>query len=193
MSLLLNHIRITHSFDPNFSIQCSDGGCSRTFTNFRSYQNHCLVHKRSEVPSNMEDVDDHEDDGGVLSDNPSLNDDSVHVTRADMQSFAAKWILKTGETRSLTRAATQGIIEDVGYLVDFVTHTIEGDIKTVLQSNGINPENITDLDEVFRGPVTKPFDGLASFHQQLKYCREHFNFIVMLCNHNECIAHVKLT
>ena len=29
--LLLNHIRLVHSHDPDFSIQCSHPGCSRTF------------------------------------------------------------------------------------------------------------------------------------------------------------------
>lgn len=130
----------------------------------------------------MDNVDN--DVSGDSSNEPdinSINEDSmqaVPVTRADMQTFAAKWILKTGETRSLTRAATQGIIEDVEYLVNFVTQTIESQAKSILHSNGIDPDGIPGLAEVFCGPVTKPFDGLTSFHQELMYCREHFNFIV---------------
>ncbi len=41
-----------------------------------------------------------------------------------MKEYAAKWILKTGETRNLTRAATQGVIEDVDQMVDFVAESL---------------------------------------------------------------------
>ena len=44
-------------------------------------------------------------------------------TVTDMQSYAAKWILKTRETQSLTRSATQGVVEDVQDLISFVTQT----------------------------------------------------------------------
>ena len=37
----------------------------------------------------------------------AMFDDEPTVT--DMQLYAAKWILKTRETRSLTRSATQGV------------------------------------------------------------------------------------
>ena len=37
----------------------------------------------------------------------------------DVKSFIAKWLLKTSETRSLTRTASTGIVEDVGALIDY--------------------------------------------------------------------------
>lgn len=49
--------------------------------------------------------------------------------------FAAKWILKTGETRSLTRKATLGIVEDVSDLVDFVTHSLKQQTQNALTAN----------------------------------------------------------
>ena len=42
--LLVKHVRLVHSCDPNFRIQCSVEGCLRTFTNYRTYQNHLLQH-----------------------------------------------------------------------------------------------------------------------------------------------------
>ena len=38
----------------------------------------------------------------------------------EMQSHAAKWILKSSEIRTLTRTATLGVVEDVSALVEFV-------------------------------------------------------------------------
>ena len=172
-TLLLTHIRITHSNEPNFSIQCSTSGCARTFTNFRTYQNHRLTH-RNQVPCCLLTDDEvHEDELGLGSYDVHAYSlaDTISPTTTDMQSFAAKWILKTRETRSLTRTAMQGVIEDVGDLVRFVTHTLASQTNAALRTQGIEPNSISGLDEVFSGPTTKPFEGLTSFHQQMQYCR----------------------
>ena len=174
--LLLNHIRIVHSYDPGFSIQCSNNGCLRTFTNFRTYQNHRLQHRSIEVIENNDESDDgYEEDIETV---PSLEDDSVQsAIPTDMRTIAAKWILRTGEVRNLTRKATQGVIEDTEHLVDFVTESLKSQVNSVLNTNGINPANISGLKEVFSDTVTKPFDGLSSFHFQKEYYRQHFNLI----------------
>ena len=44
------------------------------------------------------------------------NSPDVHSI-SDFKEYAGKWILKT---RSLTRAATLGIVQDVSYLIDDV-------------------------------------------------------------------------
>lgn len=186
--LLLTHIRLVHSLDPNFSIQCNKDGCSRTFTNFRTYQNHCLKHD----PNLLSNV---RGDGCELDSEPMASSNSGHdvttaavhapslassqlPTTAEMQTFAAKWILKTSETRSLTRTATLGIVEDVSDLVDFVAHNLKQQTQSALAAKGVDKSTISTLDEVFSSCVTKPFEGLTSFHQQLQYYRSHFNFIV---------------
>ena len=69
--LLLTNIRVVHSLDPNFTIQCSVNGCNRTFKNFRTYQNHRLTHRptvstHSDLPDS--DFDGHLDGGENVSD-----------------------------------------------------------------------------------------------------------------------------
>lgn len=195
-TLLLAHIRITHSNEPNFSIQCSTNGCARTFTNFRTYQNHRLTHRR-QVQRRTRD-DEVEDNGNYAVDAHPLEVlPTVSPTTTDMQSFTAKWILKTRETRSLTRTAMQGVIQDVSDLVSFVTQTLESQTHVALCSHGIEPKSIPGLDEVFSGPATKPFEGLTSFHQQVQYCRHNFTLVVswriifsyvwLHCKKPECI------
>ena len=176
--LLMTHIRLVHTNDPNFLIQCLLNGCERTFENFRMYQNHRLTHRR-EVPTvspatETEDMDDSVGSSGLEA--PSL----PQVSTTDMQYFVARWILKTRELRSLTRTAMQGVIQDVSDLVSFVTQTLESQMHAVLQSNRIEPESICGLDDIFAGPVTKPFEGLTSFYQQLHYCRNTLKLIVSL-------------
>ena len=38
---------MVHSLDPKFIIHFPANDCCRTFTNFRTYQNHCLTHHNS--------------------------------------------------------------------------------------------------------------------------------------------------
>ena len=124
--LLFNHIRLVHADDPVFNIQCPRKDCLRTFRNFRTYQNHMLRHRKqprvgedSNLDSNLEtesDEDTSENEMGDIS-FPGLS-------KAEVQSFAVKWILKTRETRDLTRVATQGIIQDVQDIVDLVTQSL---------------------------------------------------------------------
>ena len=178
--LLLTHIRITHSNEPNFSIQCTTSGCARTFTNFRTYQNHRLTH-RHEVQCGTQRDDEVVDEGCgnyTAHASPLEVPSTVAPTTTDMQSFAAKWILKTRETRSLTRTAMQGVIQDVGELVSFVTQTLESQTHAALCSHGIDSTSIRGLNELFSGPATKPFEGITSFHQQVQYCRSNFNLVV---------------
>ena len=183
--VLLSHIRLVHSHDPNFRIQCSFSGCSRTFRNFRTYQNHRLQHcqRGSQGDDIIEEDDMNEGDVNDRSqgDESMIDDEVCAPTVADMQLlFAAKWILKIRETRSLTRSATQGILEDVQDLISFVTQTLQSRTHASLQSNDIDPTTVSGLSDVFSGPTTKPFEGLASFHQQLQYCRNNFNLIVSM-------------
>ena len=174
-TLLLSHIRLVHSCDPDFCIECSFSGCCRTFKNFRTYQNHRLTHSRNEGSQGAEDVDH-----GIKEDARSvLANDEVHTpTVTDMQSYAARWILKTRESRGLTRSATQGVLEDVQDLVSFVAQTLESQTYAILQSNGIDYSTVYGLSDVFTGLTTTPFQGLTSFHQQLQYFRNNFNLIV---------------
>ena len=183
--LLLNHIRLVHSNEPGFCIQCSRNGCSRTFKNFRTYQNHLAKHPQSasNVPSFMNvqcngDTEDSDDLGG----NEEESDLPIHST-ADLQSFAVKWLLKTRETRYLTRAAAQGIVEDVQDVADMITRSLRSETEQLLLSKGVDNEIITTVKDIFSSPVTRPFENVMSFHQQLQYCRKHFGFVVRLFLH----------
>ena len=170
--LLLNHIRLVHLSEPGFSIQCSRNGCCRTFKNFRTYQNHLAKHHKLDelVSNNQNGVELYGHEGGA---------DQCIVSTDTLQSYAVKWLLKTRETRYLTRAATQGIIEDVQNLMDVVTQSLRSETEQLLMSRGIDPTIVAEVN-VFSGSVTRPFENVTSFHQQLQYCRKHFGFVVRL-------------
>ena len=131
-------------------------------TNIYQLQNYCCKHRSNvDTPEDLQSENsfdfDHEDV-------ENMNDNSTQIMPTEMHEYAAKWILKTGETRSLTRTATQGVIEDVEHLVDFVAESLERKMRAALQSNGINPDNVTGFNDVFNCSATNPFTGLTSFH-----------------------------
>ena len=100
------------------------------------------------------------------------------VELPDLLPYAAQWILKTRESRYLTRAATQGIIEDVQDLLTVVSQSMETQTRDVLHESGIDFDTVPNLKMVFSGPASKPFEKVASFHQQLQYYRKHFDLVV---------------
>ena len=111
--LLERHISFAHSQDPGFSIECKNASCYRVFTNYRTYKNHLVTHKNAVDVEPMESNPGSPEDSGELTENTSLNnyqDDMEPPFVFD--DYCAKWILKTSETRQLTRTATVGIVGD---------------------------------------------------------------------------------
>ena len=169
---------MVHSLDPNFSIQCSIDGCSRTFTNFRTYQNHQRTYHSIVTNSSDQSVSDHDNQEFWNTNSNSEMYTSISETAVDMRSFSARWILKTSETRSLTRRATLGIVADVSDMVDFVVESLRTQTNSVLSNAGVDLSTLSKVDEVFSSSNTRPFEGLTSFHHQVQYYKDYFNFIV---------------
>lgn len=102
------------------------------------------------------------------------------LTREDLRRSNAQWILKVGETRRLSRAATVGIVQDVADLVGDLVLGLKHELYRVLFSNGVNPSSLDGLSELFR-PTSlypSPFEGLTTFHQQLQQFKLNFDFVV---------------
>ena len=56
----------------------------------------------------------------------------MHGTVEVLKAFGAKWILRTSETRYLTRKATVGMVEDVSDLIEVVSQSLHDQIHAVL-------------------------------------------------------------
>ena len=170
--LLERHIKNVHSQDPGFSIECKHPSCSRVFVNYRTYQNHLLKHNSSSTESsevalvNTPQIEVNEEEMEIL---PPATDSYQNPPTCSLTDYCAKWILKTCETRKLTRNATLGIVHDVSDLVKEVTLCIEDQVKFCLQENGINVDTVSGLTEIFSesNAVVSPFAELMSFHQQV--------------------------
>lgn len=194
--LLERHIRVTHYQDPGFKIKCNHVSCCRVFTNYRTYQNHLLKHKKDDNTTRL--ADDLPEGSNATEDISSAADDSVpednddNLLNLDLTNFCAKWILRISETRKLTRTATVGIVQDVSDLLMEVSACIKEQVRKCLQENEINFEAIRGMNDVFSSDnvYISPFSHLSTFQQQLAYYKEHYHFIVSyhfifnyFCNH----------
>ena len=185
--LLERHIKLAHTHEPGFRIKCSHLSCSRFFTNYRTYQNHLRLHKSG--PEDEGNNIEHEVSRGCIGEIDSeIMEVQNNCENADTEispnltDYCARWILKTSETRKLTRVATVGIVEDVSELVKEVVSCVETQVKGCLENGGINFTSIPGLCDIFshNNEVVTPLSPLMTFHQQLMYYKRNYNFIVSL-------------
>ena len=197
IQLLLPHIRLVHSTQAGFCITCGLHGCQRTFRNMKTFTNHIyqfhMISRTFTMPSQLlpntkgdyERESSDEDEDMNLDDNyiqPSTSEPNLQSTvlQEEVLSYAAKWILKTREGYKLTQSALENIIQDITSLIQFLLHKTYIAVEEALKNAHISSCQIPDLATVFNpdGLFGRPFQGLESAYQQMKYCREHLGLVV---------------
>ncbi len=186
---LLGHIRLVHSSEPDFNIQCSVQELSKTLEHIKITfflailpQVHVAPSLAKKHPLKLYLLWTQILVAAILY---RITPRSDNTTTPLQRKHATKWILKVSETWSLTRAGTIGIIEEVSDIVDFMTQSLKDHTHHILSNNCRLDVDCLDgvlakIDDSFINSVSKPFDGLSTFHQQIQYYKEHFNFIVSL-------------
>lgn len=56
VSVLMQHIRLTHADKPNFMLQCNLQGCRRSFRKFTTYRNYVYTFHGSGIITERQDV-----------------------------------------------------------------------------------------------------------------------------------------
>lgn len=67
---------------------------------------------------------------------PTVHISSV-TTADELKCGSAKWILRVGETRALTRTAINGIVQDASDLVSGIAEELKQQVFDVISANGI--------------------------------------------------------
>ena len=139
----------------------------------------------NDVPQNYEIIEEQLDSNKSDYNSSGTSDNyAEHNDVVDFTQHAAKWILKTSESRSLTRSATIGIVQDVSYLIDDIVSHVKQQLTVILQNHSIDTAVI---EPAFDHNYTRPFNGLQTFHQQLQYYKKSFGLIV--CSYTKLIVH----
>ena len=137
LTAFLKHIKLFHAHQAGFKLTCGIDGCLRTFTNFRTFQNHVSdMHRTLSTSTTAEvmcssDIDDTESEDTSLCndettseentiengfhDNDLTGDNSVAIQCSFemLQRSSALFILGAKEQHKLTQSTVQGVIEGV--------------------------------------------------------------------------------
>ena len=100
-----------------------------------------------------------------------------------VKSHAAAWILKTKEGHKLTQTAIDDIIQEVTALNQFILSKVHIAVQTALKEADMSESCATAISEICHpnGPFGKPFQGLETAYQQLRYYKASLGMIVSYC------------
>lgn len=129
LTAFLKHIKLFHAHQAAFKLTCGIDGCLRTFTNFRTFQNHVSdmhrtfstsVAENRENSTEFEDASTHYDQETNEEDseengtyNGDLTVEAMQYNFETLQKSSALFILGTKEKHKLTQTAIQGVLDGV--------------------------------------------------------------------------------
>lgn len=200
LALYVTHIRLSHADMPGFRICCTQQGCSRSFTNFRTYRNHIYAYHDFNIDEDSGRTLEHEPgSGGGFHDQESSIGDRFHdqetgsgddgtdastiqdiATEESLQRAAALWLLKAREKHRLPLSVVDTMIADFQSLYEIAISSCRHQVEAALLEAGISEDTITSVTvHLSEGsPFTNIFRGLQTQQQQLVYFRRHFGLVV---------------
>lgn len=146
---LLKHLNLFHAHQPDFKVPCAIDGCSRHFTNLRTYQNHMSsVHNCKDIETNVHmeqdplgvecsrDMDEKnsscDGDTIIVEENSDLNNTikTPPYSRELLQKSSALFLLGLKEKYKLTQVSIQGIVDGVTSLTQQNISCLQSQVHT---------------------------------------------------------------
>ena len=143
ITTFLKHIKLFHAHQAGFKLTCGIHGCQRTYTNFRTFENHVsamhrtncdlstteaessIVNEDSESPSSSEclwaanssevETSDESEEDLETNNDPVIPDNhkAIQCSSELLQKSSALFLLQLKEKHKLTQVALQGVLEGV--------------------------------------------------------------------------------
>lgn len=182
---LIEHYRLVHSQEPNFSIQCGIDSCEKVYTNVNSYRKHIqCIHKRFRMDVSEEDyvqgdlVDGHSEDIG-----PNLDQD-VHAKENDtfekdtLHDAVGLFVLKVKETHSLPKTTVNKLLQDLYSVLTCAQLHQNEQIKSELISQGIGAEGISAvLETIEKNSPLHVLDYFGSEENQERFIKNKTYYV----------------
>ena len=180
----LNHIRNTHSFEPNFQITCTVSGCFQTFKVFSSFTAHLYRKHQEQISrlnaigtddttlSNAHEDEEREDEYITGTEDPELEE------KATRSLFLST--LKMQETHALTDTVTSDFLGDVKDVVAQNVSHLKERVQRCLSAEGTAVTEVEGLQEVFDTPLPmeSAFEKLKTVRQRTEYAIGNLNMVV---------------
>lgn len=92
----------------------------------------------------------------------------------------AMWILKLKESHKLTQTSVDQILQHVSELCTVTVCELGEAVKSALDANNVQFNEVAGLQDLFTtfSPFSQPFNGLLTYHHQLKFYITHLKFVV---------------
>ena len=179
----LNHIRNSHSFEPNFKIACTVEGCFQTFTVFTSFTSHLYRKHQGQIRLTSDDCGQDESTSLVadeLQEDISHEDDSRLEEKSTRSLFLS--VVKMQEIHMLTDSATSDILNYVKDVVDQNVNHFKERVQRCLKVEGMAVDEVEGSEEALDKPT--PFDSaferLQTVRQRTEYALNTMKMVVRL-------------
>lgn len=179
----LNHIRNSHSFEPNFKIACTVEGCFQTFTVFTSFTSHLYRKHQGHIRLTSDDCGQDESTSLVVDEHQediSHEDDSRLEEKSTRSLFLS--VVKMQEIHMLTDSATSDILNYVKDVVDQKVNHFKERVQRCLKVEGMAVDEVEGSEEALDKPT--PFDSaferLQTVRQRTEYALNTMKMVVRL-------------
>lgn len=182
---LLDHLRRSHSNDPNFHLLCGIEGCARTYKRFTSFRNH-LIRKHSFKLKDDEEnqVDNNEVQTIDLGDlnEPLIRQHDQPVKVDSILRDNALCLLGFKDKSRVPQTVVDLFVENSTQMVRNSIEIAKSEVKEKLNAAGHTVEDIPGLKEIFEedSVVMNPLRGMETEQQQHKFYQTYFNLVVCL-------------
>lgn len=122
-------------------------------------------------------VENYNSDGEDMAEEQQQTCYDHEKTQSDFKSVIACWILKIKECCKLTQSTMEELTRSVTDLNQYILAQVFLAVKKVLAEAG---QNIAQLNSIFdpNGSFGRPFEGIETSYQLLKYCKKNLGFVV---------------
>ena len=195
---LVSHLRLVHSGDPNFELVCGIGGCQQEFHAFSAFSSHVYRSHRAALGLLTEDPSDKESPSSsqqevIVADNEMDCGDAVYSnweeiynpvllhSEPEQQLAAAKFLLGLKENKHISQTAIDDVVSGCGILISGMVNSLKVIVQRKLVDAGVANAVIEDINDAI-SELPDPFSGLQTAYLQNKFYKDHFHYVVSLCN-----------
>ena len=186
---LLDHLRRSHSNDPNFHVICGLDGCPRTYKRVVSFRNHLIrihnIYQKANVPNINNDEIPMDVNIGDQN-NPAIQENDAeppHVLVENMLRDNALCLFGFKDKGRVTQTVVNLFAESSTQMVRNSLNVAKAEIKERLAAVGQAIEDIPGLEQIFDedSSAMNPLRGIETEQKQHKYSLDQFNLVVSHC------------
>ena len=196
LNLWLSHLRHVHRNDSDVCVSCPVSGCNATYKKINSFCSHMYRQHREisystaiTAASNSSDgIGNDSDQAFPGSDNhpfvqlhtdQNLQHDIHQLCKTDsfeQRKKSSLFLLQLKEERVITQAAINDVVKGCKEVFTHTANRIKAGVKHKLSIFGIDPSDISGLDDLFND-VSDPFNGLETAYLQDKFIAQELGYV----------------